>query len=483
MMRTRPFFRVPAVGAAVWLLLATPLGAQQQQSQDGLAAQLAADRALLATETYVMPPKEIADLVTAPRHLNVSLTQPSPDRKHFLKQESEGLPGIAAFGKPHLYFGGLQVDPQANRARQLTTRGFAGLQLVDATTGRTTSIETPKNATVSSPTWSPLGRQIAWIANFDDASHIWVADVTTGKSQQITRTPLLATLVTSVDWTADGKSVIAVLLPDGRAAAPKAPPVADGPLVRLHMDGVKQPERNFWSLLQDPYEMKSLEYFVTGQLALIDVRTKAVKKIGAPTMISSVDAAPDGQTFRVTSMLKPFSYTVQYSSFGNVQQIWDANGKVLAEISKRPLREGIDPDDPAPQGGGRGGQADEAKRGLSWMPQGAGLYYLERVPGRAGADSTDAAPGDAAARGGRAGGRAGGAAGATRPDRLVQWLPPYGATDTKVLYTAEGPISNVIFTDDAKTIFAATTANNMGEIYAVNLDNPSKKFTIVRERG
>jgi hypothetical protein len=56
MMRTRPFFLVPALGAAVWLLLATPLGAQQQQSQYGVAAQLAADRALLATYTYVMPP-------------------------------------------------------------------------------------------------------------------------------------------------------------------------------------------------------------------------------------------------------------------------------------------------------------------------------------------------------------------------------------------------------------------------------------------
>jgi hypothetical protein len=62
-------------------------------------------------------------------------------------------------------------------------------------------------------------------------------------------------------------------------------------------------------------------------------------------------------------------------------------------------------------------------------------------------------------------------------------VPPYGPDDTKVLYTGEAPISNVIFTDDAKTIFAATTANNMGEIFAVNLDNPSKKFTIVRERG
>ena len=74
-------------------------------------------REVLAKEAYVRPPDVIAKLVTAPRHLNVSLTQPSPDRRHFLKEQSEGLPTVSAFGKPHLYFGGLQVDPAANRAR------------------------------------------------------------------------------------------------------------------------------------------------------------------------------------------------------------------------------------------------------------------------------------------------------------------------------------------------------------------------------
>ena len=41
---------------------------------------------------------EIARLVTAPRHLNISLSQPSPDRKYFLKEQSEGLPSVTSFG-------------------------------------------------------------------------------------------------------------------------------------------------------------------------------------------------------------------------------------------------------------------------------------------------------------------------------------------------------------------------------------------------
>jgi dipeptidyl aminopeptidase/acylaminoacyl peptidase len=461
-------------------LCAVPLHGQNQ-TQQSLPAWLTADREVLAKESYVQPPADIVKLVTAPRHLNVSLTQPSPDRKYFLKEQSEGLPSVNAFGKPHYYFAGLQVDFKANRARVLTTRGATGHQLIDPLTGKTTSIDAPKGATVSNPAWSPDGKQLAYIANFEDASQIYVADVATAKSVPVTRTPLLATLVTSIDWTADGKSVIAVLLPDGRKPEPKKPEIATGPLVRTWMDGVKDGERNYASLLNEPFDMELMEYYVTGQLAVIDVKTRAVRKIGAPAMISSVDASPDGQYFRVTTIQKPFSYVVQYGSFASTDEIWDATGKVLAQISKHAVRLGNDT-----TGGGRGGRGGaDSKRGLAWMPQGPGLYYLEAVPGAGrNTDSTGAAPAGGGGGGGRAGrGGAQGGGGPSRPDRLVQWTPPFAPADVKVLYTHDAAVSNVIFTDDAKMIFLADNSSGSGGIVAVNLTDATKKFTIVRQRG
>ncbi len=44
-------------------------------------------------------------------------------------------------------------------------------------------------------------------------------------------------------------------------------------------------------------------------------------------MISAVDASPDGKYFHVTLMQKPFSYIVQYNSFGTSEQIWDATAR------------------------------------------------------------------------------------------------------------------------------------------------------------
>lgn len=468
---SRPPASLASCGTLFWMLCSTAVIAQAPASPQ-VTAELAASRARLAAESYVTPPGEILRLVTAPRHLNVSLTRQSPDRRHFLREESDGLPSVNSFGKPHYYFGGLQVDPAANRARALTTRGSARLTLIDAATGRATPIEVPAGARVSSPAWSPDGRQIAYIANFDKASHVYVADVATGRSRVLTRTPLLATLVTSIDWIGDGSSIVAVVVPENRGAEPVRPAIATGPAVQIWMDSVKSPQRMYASLLEDPYEQALMEYYVTGQLAAIDVRTRGVRKIGEPAIFNYVEPSPDGKYFRVTTLRKPFSYVVQYTSFGETEQIWNASGKVLAEVVKRPLRESPDTSD-AP----RARRDDGGKRSLAWMPRGEGLYYLEAIPAPRGpsADTADAAP--------PARGTAPGGGSSNRPDRLVRWMPPFGPGDTTVLHRAEGPISQLVWSEDAATVFLGVTRNGTGEIYAVRLGEPDKKYTIVRSRG
>src|SRR5256885_4694072 len=315
-----PTVRPPhLIVVAVLFAIAVPLRAQDVAQQGAL-------KDLLAKETFIRPPAAIEKIVSATWQQNDMLSNQSPDHKHFLKLESEGMPSVQQFGKPHYYLAGLQVDYKANRARTLTTRGAAGLEIVDASTGQTRLIETPKGATISSPKWSPDGSEIAYLANFDDATHVYVADVASGKSRKLTKTPLLATLVTGAEWTNGGKSLITVLVPEGRGAEPQHPAIETGPQVRMVGDA-KNKTRTYrdYSLLHDPHEQAQLEYYTTGQLAVIDVKTGVAKKIGAPAMIEAVDPSPDGAYFRVTTMQKPFSYLVQYQNFGTVEEIWDAN--------------------------------------------------------------------------------------------------------------------------------------------------------------
>ena len=204
---------------AIILLAAAPLSAQQA---------IEADKALLATERYVRPPAEVERLITAPRQRNSTLAQQSPDRTHFLALHGEGLGSEVKFGKPHYYFGGLQVDFKANRVRSFTTRGQLSVEIVDAESGARVTVQAPDGATMSSPTWSPDGSKLAYFVNFDDATYVYDAEVRSGASRRISDRAALPVTATALDWAPDGQSVYAVLVPQQRMPMPKEPPVASG---------------------------------------------------------------------------------------------------------------------------------------------------------------------------------------------------------------------------------------------------------------
>ncbi|HEY6219690.1 MAG TPA: prolyl oligopeptidase family serine peptidase, partial [Gemmatimonadaceae bacterium] len=433
--------------ALLSLLGAGALVAQSNNGQDGWDP-----RKILRTETWVTPPADVEKIIKAPR-TDISFSMPSPDRKWFLRAPGLDRGDVDAYGKTHLYLAGIPIDTKANRSRTLTTSTKTGLVLVDPRTNATKTIETPKGATISAQTWSPKSNQVAYIANFDDASYLYVADVASGKSTQLTKTPLLSTLMTGVEWTGDGKSIAIVLVPDNRGPAPTHGKngIEDGPEVRLTESRIV-PQVVHYSLLQDPHDKALLIYYGTGQMAVVDVAAKTVKKAGAPAMIRAIDASPDGQYFRVTKMVEPFSYLVPASNFGSVEELWDATGKVLGTLSRTPLQEGerTSTDVVARGGGGRGGAvgADTARRSFQWNPVGSGLVFLQ----------SSFANGDASGRAGRAGGP-------RQPSsvRYMNWTPPFGAADTKVVYEGSGRMSSVAYSVDGKTMFVADS----GTVFAI----------------
>ena len=84
---------------------------------------------VLKQESYAQPPKELADAVLAPRHLNVTLANLSPDKKWFVDEIGDGPVVMKTFSKPYHELGGVFVDYKANRARALTNRNDVGIQL------------------------------------------------------------------------------------------------------------------------------------------------------------------------------------------------------------------------------------------------------------------------------------------------------------------------------------------------------------------
>src|SRR3954471_5205714 len=216
-MSMRPFRLAMAIAA-----FAVPAAAQNNVAQQ---AQPTDPKQVIVADGYLKPPAAVEKIINAARGANIAFTNPSPDRKWFMKLESEGLPTIVDFAKGHIYLGGLQVDTMAFRSRALTTRGSHSLTLIEGETGKTRTIAAPEGVDISGATWSPDGKTIGYVGSSAKTTHIYLMDVASGKSSQLTKTPINAVSQTTFQFSNDGSKIVTVLVPQPFTAAPKQPDV------------------------------------------------------------------------------------------------------------------------------------------------------------------------------------------------------------------------------------------------------------------
>jgi dipeptidyl aminopeptidase/acylaminoacyl peptidase len=446
--------RALLLGAAVPLLLPAQ-DARRAAADPGPAPAAAWDPpAVLRAETFVKPPAVIERIIMAPR-VDISFENRSPDDHWFLRTRGPDRGDLRDYGKAHLWLAGVQVDTAANRARALTTSTIRSLVLVDPRTGTERALPAPAGAqSLAAPVWSPTGTHIAFIANFPSASHAFVTEVASGRTVQVSRTPLLATLVTSLSWTADGRALLAVLVPASRGPVPVLGDggIHDGPQVRL-TESRAVPQPVHFSLLDGPHDKALLTYYTTGQLALLDVRSRTERRIGDPRLFRAVDVAPDGRHARVTFVVPPFSYLVPLASFGTTQEVWDVDGRALVTLARTPLREGNPRSGGDGPGGGASAAADTSRRDVRWNPVGDGLVYLQNIVSTSG-------------NGGRG----------TTGVRYVHWRAPFGAGDTATLYTGSPQFTGLAHSRDGRTLFVADS----GAVIAVRADAPGDRTRLPR---
>lgn len=320
---------------------------------------------LEAQTVYKLPPKAVVDILDAAPTPMVSV---SPRNDALMLVEYQSHPSIALLARPFLRIAGVRIDPQLN-ARQRTMQ-YTGIQIRWIESGKSVRIEIPADAKIGMPEWSLDGKHLAFTRDAENGLELWVADAQTGKSRVLPGVLVNDVLGSAFGWMNDSRTIHIRMVPNGSRRVPEAPKVPIGPVVEESSGKIAR-TWTYQDLLKNPYDEQLFEYYATVQIALIDIQTGNVSRIGAPSLISSFSWSPDEQYLLVTRLMRPFSYRVPASLFTRKTEVWDKKGSVMKVIADLGISDEV-PLQGVPTG----------PRSVEWQPlHGARLVWSEALDG------------------------------------------------------------------------------------------------------
>jgi dipeptidyl aminopeptidase/acylaminoacyl peptidase len=304
-----------------------------------------------AQTTYRLPPKEVVDILDAPPTPYVDINPPSDA---MLLTDYKPHPSIELLAKPFLRLAGLRIDPQIRGRQRLTQSVRFTVKRIES--GATVKIDAPDDLRIGAPVWSNDGRYIAFRHDLADGVELWIADAATGKAKPLAGIRLNDLFGRPFAWTSDNRHLLVRMIPPGAGAPPAAPAAPLGPIVE-ETAGKKSKAWTFQDLLKTPHDEDLFDHYGQVQLAVVDIDSGEVRRIGSPGIITDADFSPDEQYILVTRLKRPFSYRVPYYYFTRTMEVWDKQGTPVATIAELPISDEI-PTQGVPTG----------PRGVRWQP-------------------------------------------------------------------------------------------------------------------
>ncbi len=321
-----------------------------------------------AQDAYRQPPAAIQRILDAPATPTSIVT---PDRQWILLLERPGLPPISEIAAPEYRVAGIRLDPRTSGpSRQNPARGMS-IMPIGGGAATPIAMTLPAGAGVGAPSWSPSGKRFAFVVSTDDALTLWVGDVAAKNARQLSPRRLNAVLGAPCDWTGD-ESLVCTFVPQDRGAEPVAAATPAGPIVQQTLTGSADRAATYQDLLKSPHDEAIFAHYATSQLARVTL-DGAVTPIGAAGIISGATVSPDGQWLLVTTLSRPFSYSVPLNFFPTRIEVWAMDGRVARTLATRPLIERV-------AWGGDGAQV--GPRNPSWRADAAAtLTWIEALDG------------------------------------------------------------------------------------------------------
>ena len=322
-----------------------------------------------AQQKYEKPPQEILDVLNAPLAPSPFL---SPSRDMIAFAQPMIYPAIADLAEPMLRLAGVRINPLTNAERSYIYY-WVGLTLKRISDGIEIPIALPVDVRrIGRPRWNADGTMVAFTNEASNGVELWVVDVATKKARQIPGLHVNPLLGFEVQWMPDQKTLLVKMIPADRGAPPEPPVIPPGPKIQ-ESSGVSTASSTYESrdVLKNPYDADLFDYYTSSQLALVNVLSGEVTRIGTADIFGQVDPAPGGHYLLVERIHRPYSYLCAYFRFPKEMEVWTIDGELAEKLASLPLAEQV-PIDGVPTG----------PRDYMWRPtEPATLIWAEALDG------------------------------------------------------------------------------------------------------
>ncbi len=312
---------------------------------------------------YQLPPDEIVELIDAKPTPGLII---HPNGKMMLIFGKNNLPSLKFVAQDELRLAGHRFNP--NNYGPSRAAYYNSIEIRDIEGNHLNYISNlPKNAKIRNLGWSPNAKYFTFTLTFDYGIQLWVLDVEKGQARPISEANINCVYSGNpYHWFSDSEHIIYKTIDQSQEKIEK-PQIPFGPIIQENFDN-RSAHRTYQDLLKSEYDEKIFDYFLNAQLVIQNINTGNAKPFHKPGIFKAFSSSPNGDYILLSTLKKPYSYTLPSNRFPFSIDLCDRNGTHLKQLENVPLLD----DMPINFGAVRKG-----KRNFGWRPdKPATLYWV-----------------------------------------------------------------------------------------------------------